>query len=265
MAFRELKPTRASAGSSLRAVNTSVQSAWAAQRRKRIKDSLWWALPITVVCGIVASAMTRHAYFGVGFAALVLLALADLAYTKPGDVSLAGRRAAGEAATAKAIKPLRFQGFTALHDRRLAPGAVPGIPPVDIEHLLIGPAGVFLLDSKNWASGPKVEMIGDKLFVGMDNRESTLKRLDLEAQNLTSALRPSLPRGVKVEPVLVVHAKDLRPTPRFLEGVTILLPEQFPSVFGQMKQVMTATQAAKLAERLDRVLPARSGDRPVRK
>ncbi|WP_370365074.1 nuclease-related domain-containing protein [Catenulispora sp. GP43] len=216
------------------------------------------------MCGIIASAMTRHGYFGVGFAALVLLALADLAYTKPDHVSVAGRRASGEAATAKAIKPLRFQGFTALHDRRLAPGAVPGIPPVDIEHLLIGPAGVFLLDSKNWASaGP--QLIGDKLYVGMDNREGTLKRLDLEAQNLTSALRPNLPRGVKVEPVLVVHAKDLQPTPRFLEGVTILLPEQFPSVFGRMRQVMTASQAAKLAETLDMVLPARSGDRPVRK
>jgi len=265
VAFRELKPTRASAGSSLRAVNTSVQSAWAAQRRKRVKDSLWWALPGIVLCGVIGSAMTRHAYFGVGFAVLVALALADLAYTKPGHVSLAGRRASGEAATAKAIKPLRFQGFTALHDRRLAAGAVPGIPPVDIEHLLVGPAGVFLLDSKNWTSGPRPQMIGDSLFVGMDNREETLKLLDLEARNLTTALRPNLPRGVKVEPVLVVHAKDLRPTPRFLDGVTILLPEQLPSVFSQMRQVMTATQAAKLADALDALLPARSGDRPVRK
>ena len=100
MAFRELKPERAAAGSSLRAVNASVQSAWAAQRRKRIKDSLWWALPIIVVSGVVGSAMTRHAYFGVGFAVLVALVLVDLAYTKPGHVSLAGRRASGEAATA---------------------------------------------------------------------------------------------------------------------------------------------------------------------
>ncbi|NUP50413.1 MAG: NERD domain-containing protein [Catenulispora sp.] len=213
--------------------------------------------------GVVTSAMTRRVYFGVGFAALVVLMMVDLAYTKPDHVSLAGRRASGEAATARAIKPLRFQGFTALHDRRLGPGAVPGIPPVDIEHLLIGPAGVFLLDSKNWTGGPKVQMIGTDLFVGMDNREAMLKRLGVQAQNLTTALKPSLPRGVRVEPVLVVHAKELRPTPRFLDGVTILLPDQFPSVFGQMRQVMTAGQAARLAETLDRVLPARSGDRPV--
>lgn len=263
MAWRGTEPKRAAAGSSLRAVNASLQSAWAAQRRKRIKDSLWWALPLAVLLGVITSAMTRRAYFGVGFAILVLLALGDLAYTKPDHVSLAGRRASGEAATARAIKPLRFQGFTALHDRRLAPGAVPGIPPVDIEHLLIGPPGVFLLDSKNWLGGPKPQMIGTDLWVGLDNREAMLKRLGVEAQNLTTALGSTLPRGVKVEPVLVIHAKDLRPTPRFLDGVTILLPDQFPSVFGKMRQVMTATQAAKLAETLDRVLPARTGDRPV--
>ncbi|MFD0639428.1 nuclease-related domain-containing protein [Catenulispora yoronensis] len=234
-----------------------------AQRRKHIKESLWWALPAAAVLGVLTAVMTRRGYFGVGFAALVLLALADLAYTKPDHVSLAGRRASGEAATAKAIKPLRFQGFTALHDRRLAPGTVPGIPPVDIEHLLIGPAGVFLLDSKNWTGGPKAQMIGTDIWVGMDKRDAMLKRLGVEAENLTTALKPSLPRGVKVEPVLVVHAKDFRPTPRFLDGVTILLPEQVAPLFAQMRQVMTATQAATLAARLDRVLPARTGDRPV--
>jgi hypothetical protein len=263
VAWRGTEPKRAAAGSSLRAVNASLQSAWAAQRRKRIRESLWWALPLAALSGILGSAMTRHGYFGVGFAILVLLALADLAYTKPDHISLAGRRASGEAATAKAIKPLRFQGFTALHDRRLAPGTVPGIPPVDIEHLLIGPAGVFLLDSKNWTGGPKPQMIGTDLFVGLDNREAMLKHLGVQAQNLTTALERTLPRGVRVEPVLVVHTKELRPTPGFLNGVTILLPDQFPSVFGQMRQVMTATQAAKLAATLDKVLPARTGDRPV--
>ena len=263
MAWKNTEPKRAAAGSSLRAVNASLQAAWAAQRRKRIKDSLWWAVPLAALSGVITSAMTRRVYFGVGFAVLVLLMLADLAYTKPDHVSLAGRRASGEAATARAIRPLRYQGFTALHDRRLAPGTVPGIPPVDIEHLLIGPAGVFLLDSKNWVGGPKPQMIGTDLYVGLDNREAMLKHLGLQAQNLTTALGARLPRGVKVEPVLVVHTKELRPTPRFLEGVTILLPDQVSSVFGQMRQVMTATQAAKLAETLDRVLPARTGDRPV--
>src|SRR5262249_40143114 len=151
-----------------------------------------------------------------------------------------GHRASGEAATARALKPLRYQGFTALHDRRLPPNTAPGLPPVDIEHLLIGPAGVFLLDSKNWMSGPKAQFLGDEIWVCREQRTDALKRLDGDARNLTDALRPRLPMGMKVEPVMVVHVKDIgKPLPRVIEGVTMLLPDQFATVFGGMRQRMS--------------------------
>lgn len=250
-------------GSSLRRVNASVQQAWLANRRRKVRQALWWAVPLCVIAGALAGAMTRRPYFGFGFGALALAAMADLARVKPRSVSLAGRRASGEAATAKAIKPLRFQGFTALHDRRLAPNTAPGIPPVDIEHLLIGPAGVFLLDSKNWQSGPRPQFLGTELYVGQDKRDDALRRIGGDARNLTTALKPRLPRGVTVEPVMVVHVKELRPTPRFLDGVTILLPDQLPSVFRAMRPVMTPTEASALAQSLDAILAPRSGDRVV--
>src|SRR5260221_9279376 len=103
-------------GSSLRKVDASVRLAWIASRRRRVRDALWWAVPLAVGLGALAAVMTRRAYFGIGFGILVVLAMADLARVKPRAVSQAGRRASGEAATAKAIKPLRFHGFTALHD-----------------------------------------------------------------------------------------------------------------------------------------------------
>jgi hypothetical protein len=232
-----------------------------ASRRRKVRDALWWAVPLGVLAGVFAGYLTGRAYFGVGFGALSFLAMADLARVKPRSVSLAGRRASGEAATARAIRPLRVQGFTALHDRRLAPNTAPGIPPVDIEHLLIGPAGVFLLDSKNWQSGPRPQFLGSDLYVGHDKRDDALQRIGGDAKNLTTALKPRLPRGVKVEPVMVVHVKELRPTPRFLDGVTILLPDQLPSVFRAMRPVMTPTEASALARSLDAVLAPRSGDR----
>jgi hypothetical protein len=256
-----LKPTPVSAGSSLRKVHASVDAAWRAKRRRQIRDSLWWAVPIVVAAGALGAMTTRRTYFGVAFGLLVSAALIDIARCKPRSVTLAGHRASGEAATAKAIKPLRFHGFTALHDRRLPPNTSPGLPPVDIEHLLIGPAGVFLLDSKNWMSGPKPQILGTELWVGREQRADALKRLDGDARNLTDALRTRLPRDVKVEPVMVVHAKELRHLPRIMEGVTVLLPDQFATVFGAMRQRMSATEANVLAQSLDALLVPRSGDR----
>jgi hypothetical protein len=222
---------------------------------------MWWAIPLGVAGGVAAAAITHRAYFGYGFAALALLAMADIALTKPRGVGDAGRRAAGEAATAKAARPLRFLGYTILHDRRLPPNSTPGAPQVDIEHLLIGPGGVFLLDSKNWGSGPKVQFAEKSLYRGLENQAPILERVTAEATALNSALASRLPAGVTVRPVLVVHTKELPPTPRFIKGVLVLLPHQFDATFRGMQQTMTASQAESLASALDRLLAPRTGDR----
>jgi hypothetical protein len=250
-----------SAGSSLRKVHAGVDAAWMARRRRLIQASLWWAIPLIVLVGVLAAVATRRAYFGIGFGILAFAALIDIALSKPRAVTLAGRRASGEAATARAIKPLRFHGFTALHDRRLPPNTAPGLPPVDIEHLLIGPAGVFLLDSKNWMSGPQPQILGNELWVGREKRDDALKRLGGDAKNLTDALRPRLPRGVTVEPVMVIHTHDLPHLPRSMGGVTVLLPEQFSTVFGAMRQVLSAAEVSVLVQSLDAVLAPKTGDR----
>lgn len=249
------------AGSSLRRVHANAEAQWTAKRRKQIRGSLWWAVPAVLGGGALGALATDRAYFGIGFGVLILLALVDVATVKPWSVSIPGRRASGEAATAKALTPLGFHGYTALHDRRLPPNVVPGVPPVDIEHLLIGPAGVFLLDSKNWSSGPKPQIFGKDLWVGREKRGDTLERLNTDAQNLTAALGPRLPKGLTVGPVMVIHAKELPHTPRAFGNVTVLLPKHVTPVFKAMRQVMTATEASALAASLDGLLAPKTGDR----
>jgi Nuclease-related domain len=250
------------AGSSLRNVHSTVDAEWRSRRRKHVVEALWWVIPLDAGIGAVAGYATHRAYFGVAFSVLILLALFDVARVKPRAVTAAGRRASGEAATAKALKPLRYHGFTALHDRRLPSNTAPGVPTVDIEHLLIGPAGVFLLDSKNW-SAPRPQLLAgnQELWVGRDKRDDALKRLGGDAKNLTVALRQRLPRGVSVEPVMVVHTKEMKHVPRSMAGVTVLLPKHISTVFGGMRQVMSATEAEALAKALDGMLAPKVGDR----
>lgn len=249
------------AGNSLRGVQRSASGEWARGRRSAVRGALWWALPLCVASGVAAAVITHRAYFGYGFAALAVLAMADIALTRPGGLGTAGQRAAGEAATAKAFRPLRFLGYAALHDRRLPPNSTPGASAVDVEHLLIGPAGVFLVDSKNWQSGPKVQYAEKSLYRGTENQGPALDRVASEARTLTEALKGRLPTGVAVQPLVVVHVKELQPTPRYLKGVLILLPAQLDPVLRSMRQVMTATQASTLASALDRILAPRTGDR----
>jgi hypothetical protein len=61
----------------------------------------------------------------------------------------------GEKSTARTLKPLLRIGWYAIHDLQHEHG--------NIDHVLIGPAGVFLLDSK-WIEG-EAEVYGDGLIV----------------------------------------------------------------------------------------------------
>jgi len=66
------------------------------------------------------------------------------------------RGAAGERATAKALDSLPSESWVVLHDVRW-----PGRPFANIDHVAIGPGGVFVIDSKNWSGS--VELAGDAL------------------------------------------------------------------------------------------------------
>src|SRR3546814_15778766 len=56
------------------------------------------------------------------------------------------RGAEGESATTAVLQPLLDQGWVVLHDV-----AWPGRPRANIDHVVIGPGGAFVIDSKNWS------------------------------------------------------------------------------------------------------------------
>lgn len=54
--------------------------------------------------------------------------------------------AAGEALVAAALDSLESQGWMALHDVHW-----PGRPKANLDHVLVGPGGVIVIDAKNWS------------------------------------------------------------------------------------------------------------------
>jgi hypothetical protein len=54
--------------------------------------------------------------------------------------------AAGEARVAAFLETLQSQGWMALHDVRW-----PGRPKANLDHVLVGPGGVIVIDAKNWS------------------------------------------------------------------------------------------------------------------
>jgi hypothetical protein len=110
------------------------------------------------------------------------------------------RGAAGEAATADALDELTRRGWTTFHDVRW-----PGRQRANIDHIAVGPAGVFVIDSKNWSGD--VRVVGDVLHQGSRRREREVAAAAEAALAVTQFLQ-----GTPATPVLCF----VRPEP--IEG-----------------------------------------------
>jgi hypothetical protein len=137
---------------------------------------------------------------------LVLGALAAMATAwglrfKPSPDAVAWRQgAAGERRTARLLAPLERQGWAILHDL-----AVPG-STANLDHLVIGPGGVFVIDSKQYRGRLQLDAVG-KLWHGRHPLAPTLGAVSFEADQAAQALPNP---GVAVVPIV---ARPRRPGP----------------------------------------------------
>lgn len=109
---------------------------------------VWW-LVVAGAFAVLATALVLgvlvgrgHFAFvagvGVGAALTMVMCLAD---APPPHIDRWRQGAQGERATAKALRPLKRQGWIAAHDIDTGRG--------NIDHLLVGPAGVFVIETKS--------------------------------------------------------------------------------------------------------------------
>jgi hypothetical protein len=118
-------------------------------RRARLRSRL-------IIRAVVAAAALSAGWLLVGWqaglAAAGLLVALDLLRARPGLAVVAQwrRGAAGERRTARVLAPLAGSGWVVLHDRALPASRA------NIDHLVIGPAGVIVVDTKQWARSVRV-------------------------------------------------------------------------------------------------------------
>jgi hypothetical protein len=129
------------------------RSALAAYRRRRAEElggwtrTLAWRAPLVAAAGLTAQVLATEA--GLPWAELLGLAVAALVgwrlRFRPSERARTWQRGAhGERQTARLLDGLTRDGYVVFHDL-----AVPD-SPANVDHLVIGPSGVFVIDSKQW-------------------------------------------------------------------------------------------------------------------
>lgn len=160
------------------------------------------------------------------------------------------RGAEGEVLVAEALKWLPGDQYIVLHDQPW-----PGRPKANIDHIVIGPNGIFVVDAKNWSGN--LSATQDGLFQNGKDRTNTLVDIATQAGALTKLLReiPALRNFFfAVHPVLAFISEQT-PVGQFL-GVNIVKAQDLAPFIGAQQPVMQPTDAQALAPLLEQALIA---------
>ncbi|MBG0832480.1 NERD domain-containing protein [Planomonospora sp. ID67723] len=164
-----------------------------------------------------------------------------------------GRRR-GETITAKRLRRrLGRRGYRILGGR-----AVPGQASVD--HLVIGPGGVWIVDNESWSPDTEIATYGERLFLGEKYGSKEAAALVGVAGALAEVLGRESGIPVVIEPLVAVHCGKLvhgtdRRRTVTAEGVTLMRPRHLASwILGAPNQELDDSQVEALARTAARVL-----------
>jgi hypothetical protein len=152
---------------------------------------------------------------------------------RPSPDAIAWRRgAAGERRTARLLGQLERQGWAVLHDL-----AVPG-SRANLDHLAIGPGGVFVIDSKQYRGRLQLDPSG-RLWHGRYPLASTLRAVSFEADRAAQALPDP---GMAVVPIVAVHGAQVPWGKVVTQGVPVVAARRLPSMLRQLPAVLGPEQ-----------------------
>jgi hypothetical protein len=144
------------------------------------------------------------------------------------------RGAHGERRTARLLERLTRDGYVVFHDL-----AVPGNTSANIDHLVIGPSGVFVTDSKQW-TGSVHQGADGLVWHNHHPLDRTLERVGWEAQQVSRAL------GTRTAALVCVHGAQVHSGGLHAQGVAIVPAHLLRSALGY-DRVLSDADVALLA------------------
>lgn len=205
-----------------------------------------------VLAGAAAAGFTIWLGWRLGLTIAVIVVVLDTLYRSrttsviPADVrvTFAQRR------TRRRLRVLRNSGYLSLHQR-----AIPGTQSV-IDHLVIGPGGVFAVDSELWdrrlpirsfraAKSAKPGQSG-MLYHGPYSQKERLGHARWEAEHASALLSEDLGRGIETQPAMVIYGPTVPWVVATMDGVDVLSGGRIRMYFARRTRMIPR------AERMDR-------------
>jgi hypothetical protein len=223
-------------------------SAHAEYRRRRAVERARWTrglpwragavLAIGVAVGLLAAQLAPD------LAGLLAVAAAaglgwQLRFRVSPDTQAWRRGTAGERRTARLLAPLERRGWAVLHDL-----AIPGTQ-ANIDHLVIGPGGVIVIDSKRYRGRLRLDRHG-MVWHGRQLLVSALRKVLWAADQADEVLGLA---EVQVAAVVAVHGASVPWGVLQADGVTIVPARRLPNLLQALPPILGPERVAWLADR----------------
>jgi hypothetical protein len=154
---------------------------------------------VVIVVGVV---FTIVANWQIGLSLAILAGIIDTVYRSrtAADFEAGGSTAAAHRRTKRQLSRMRRAGYQALNAR-----PIPGSREV-IDHLVIGPTGVYAIDSERWHKRVPIRTYnGKQLWHGPENKKLRLEHAKWEAQQASERLSTAVGFDVPVRAAMAIY------------------------------------------------------------
>ena len=158
--------------------------------------------------------------------------------------------ATGERALAEAFAPLTAKGWYPLYDRASPSGG-------NIDLLVVGPAGVAVIDAKAWSGAVTID--GTKLLLGDRSRAKELNGVRRQVAEVEAALR-DVQLKVTVRGFLALAGEeDRNRRSETIGGIRVLGIDQLVDQFCRFERPLTAVEIEAVFRDISRAFPPAGG------
>jgi len=223
----------------------------------------FWRLRIilVLVVGVVFFALTRNWAIALTLAILAGIVDAVRRSRNAANYTNGSQHGVGRKATRKQLGRMRRDGYFALVDR-----PIPNSREF-IDHLVIGPTGVYAIDSEKWDPKLPIRTLnGKRLYLGPESLKDRLDHAVWEARQASEILSAALDTDIAVQPALAIYGpkvpwdvatirnvdvftgpalrKYLKRRSRMKEGVPRLTREEIRTIYDTAARVLPDVTAS---------------------
>ena len=193
----------------------------------------------------------------VGLLVAIAVVVADVVLKNRKESSVEAWRKPSVAArkTERQLRGMEKAGYRTLHARAV-PRDDEGVSDGQIDHLVIGPTGVYAVDSEKWDKRlPVRAMSHRKLFLGPFNKKERLDEARWESEQASKLISGQLGYEVPVQSSLAIYGPAISWKVLMVRDVDVYAGARARNYLRRRPKILSSTDIDRIYEAAERVLP----------